>query len=1294
MSQKHFEAWRIAALTGLLLAAGVTVAQPAGDVPPDVSEAMEKAILEADVPPASPAAAPSRRAESFKPGQVARLGASTRSRAVRLTAHSAAMRETYGALKPPAGKTFLVLDLEFENIIPLTLVRDKKVATEYQVPDLSDHLYLLLDGTRVARLRKDGGGLPGHLPVKEFKLRMIGTKARGNAIFEVPAGAELKVVELRYYDYAHGHMRARLAGADEAFAAVEKIKPKNPAQKNEVVELAVFNVEKAAERNGRKAPQGMTFVTADLRARSTFTADGDATAFDPKAKPGAKMKIGHVADWKESRKYLQLVADGEYGYAPEPDLTELEEEPRFLPDVMTGGKVVFLAPAEAGSLELRCDFPNARASTGAGTFRPRGLTLALEGKRPSLPEREAIAEVEDDVYQVSIVDQQVTSEFAGKTASGDNRFLVLDVTVTNTGKNGEFFQTGQQLKHADEKGGQSPLVDATFAGPRRPAPLVWIPPGERRTFQAVFEVPPDETRPRLAFTGVSRADVLNLQPIGGNAVATNNAPEKMPEKAPAKAPARPPAKPPAKEPTKVAANTNPAKPNTPPTRPAQAAKTTPTKPTVKPKPAEKPTRVAAKQPHEPRGLKGVGLTPEQVNAAIDKGAEALWAHRSKELKEYRATFGDELGYDALVALALVHADYHKKNPQFDAALRHFLETVDPPRLGTYGVACLAMTIEGYGDGTYLPQLRKAVRALMENQFLNGTWGYQTNVKEDLLRDPNADRVLQVRGGVPLEGPGAEGEPMTRLTKPDPEATGDNSTSQYALLGLWSAARSTVPVDPQTWEFALDAYRAHQSEDGGWGYHGRSNGYGSMTCAGVCSIAIARHQLGEAAPAEDEAIERGLAWLANNFSVSEHPKGAEAHLYYYLYSLERVGRILDTEFIGEHEWYPLGARWLIDQQQDDGNWKGKGDEQKPELATSFSLLFLTRATQSLEVVRKRGGQGTLRTDVAAAPGHRVYIILDSSGTMMEEVDGVQRHKISRDAMADLVAEMPETNELALRAFGHRKAATQQGANEDTELLVPLGKLDRKKVVAALTNLRARGKTPLSRTLMEVAQDVRSSARAERPTTVVLVTDGGEDNTKPAKTPVEAAKELANLPGVSLYVVGFDIDRPEWVEQLQALAAAGGGQYLAANDPQSLLPGLRSAVYRTPESFVVQDAKGRPIRKAKFKQAVKLPEGKYAIQTDYGGKRYTEELWINTDSTTAVVFDASKIGVDESGGEITDADPKPAPARPAARRPAARKPAAADDPAPAPAAKKRFCTNCGAALNATAKFCPKCGTKAGG
>ena len=1252
--------------------------------------------------PAAPAERPVPTAADLAPEKALALGAETGNRAARVVVHSMTARARYGAAAAAPGRQLLVLNTEWENLIPLTLIYEKQVPTEYQIPNLADHLYLLVNGSRVARLRGDADALPGHVKVKEFKLERIGSRARGNVVFEVPA-ADVQSLELRFYDYAHGHFNVPLLSP--AGGAAAQAKPLSAPLKNEVLEVAPFGVEKLNELAGRKAPAGMAFVSVDLRARSLFTVEADADAFDPKARKGAKTKVGHVADWKESRKYLQLVADGEYGYVPDPELTELEEEPRFLPDVMTGGRVVFLAPAEAKSLELRCDFPNARASTGAGTFRPKGMTLALEGKRPALPNAKPIVSVDDDVYKVAVVGQQAAAEFAGQKPADGKKFLVLDVTVNNTGKVGEFFQTRQQLKHADEAGGQSELSPATFQGVRRPAELVWIPPGERRSFQAVFEVPAAETRPRLAFTGVSRADVLNLQPLGAagapGAVATADAPAKMPAKQPN---------------NQVAANTNvpPANNTTPAKAPSQPAVKTPPaqkppaqKPPAKPKPEEKPTRVAAKQPHEPKGLPGVGLTPEQVNTAIDKGAEALWAHTAKELEEQKREFGHRLGEHALVALALVHAEYHKKNPQFDAALRQFLETVHPPDLGTYGAGCLAMTIEGYGDGMYLPQLRSNVRALLENQYANGTWGYYTNVDAKLLVDPNADRVLQVRGGIPLEGPGAAGEPMTRISKPNAESTGDNSTSQYALLGLWSAARATVPVDRGVWAKALAAYRENQSDDGGWGYHGKSSyGYGSMTCAGVCSIAIARHQLGEKNPADDEAIERGLAWLANNFAVDKHPLGSIQHLFYYLYSLERVGRILDTEFIGPHEWYPLGARWLVDNQKADGLWGG-GNYEDEHIATPMALLFLTRATQSLEVVHKRGGEGTLRTDVAAAPGHRVYIILDSSGTMMEEIDGVQRHKVSRDAMADLVAEMPETTQLALRAFGHRKAANQQGANEDTELLVPLGKLQREEVVAALTKLRARGKTPLSLTLQQVAQDVKSSASAERPTTVVFVTDGGEDNTRPAKPPLAAAQELAGLPGVSLYVVGFDIQRPEWVDQLRKLAAAGGGNYLAADDPQSLLPGLRAAVYRTPEAFILTDAKGHPVRKAKFKQSLKLPEGQYSIVTDFGGKRYAQPLWINTDSTTAVVFDASKIGVDTSGTDVPAGRAAPAATardaapqqRPAQQRPAQQRPAQPNtrpgQTAPAPAAgARKFCTECGTALAAGAKFCTKCGAKVGG
>jgi Mg-chelatase subunit ChlD len=1274
----------------------VDVAATAVVPPPDEAPAPLAAYYRAHPPtqspttpkPAAPGAA-ARPLETVSADGANWINATVRNRAAELRVKSLAVRTAYGTASASSGRLLAVLDVEWENIIPLTLVFEKQVPTEYRIPNLADHFYLVVNGSRVARVRPGAQDLPGHLPVKDFKLERIGAVLRGNVVFDLPTD-KLTSLDLRFYDYAHGHLSVPLVAAPGS-EALAQAKPLAPPQKNEVLEVAPFSLEKSDTLAGRKAPDGMQFVVADLRARSTFTVEADAEAFDPKARKGSKTQVGHVADWKESRKYLQLVADGEYAYMPEPQ-TELEEEPRFLPDVMTGGTVVFLAPKDAKSLELRCDFPNAKASTGGAAFRPKGMTLALEGKRPELPKPTAITYVDDDNYRIQVMGQKAEAEFAGHAPAEGKKFLVLDMTVANLGnRNGEFFQTARQLKYAAETGEQIELSPLTFQGMRRPAELIWIPPSERRTFQAVFEIAAGDTRPRLAFNGVTRADVLNLKPLEAAAVAAK------PPASGAK-PGPMPAKPPAKEPVKVAANTNPAKP---PVKPAAPATTPPMKdapPLVqaaKPGKELKPIRVTAKQPYEPKGLAGVGLTAEQVNASIDRGAEALWAHQKELLKKSGSEFGRNLGYDALVALALVHADYHKKSPDFDAELRGMLSRLDPPDLGTYGAGVLTMLIEGYGDGMYLPKARQTVRCIVESQGLEGSWGYTSVAPEELLRDPNADKVLQIRGGMPLEGEGSLGEVIKRKGAWKADSDGDNSTTQYAMLGLWSANKSKVPVEPETWKRALAITRARQCDDGGWHYHTKGGyGYGSMTCAGICSVALARHHLGEAAPAEDPAIERGLAWLVNHFSVSKHPESSDNHFYYYLYSLERVGRVLDTEFIGPHEWYPLGAKHLLDAQKPDGTWRGFGDEERPVLASSFALLFLTRATSTLNVEEKRGGDGKLRTDVAVAPGHRVYIILDCSGSMLPEIDGKPKFEVAREAVAALVESLPDNAEVALRVYGHRKHARMEDADEDTELLVPMGAINRKAFESKLASLKARGKTPLALSLREAAKDLASFARDEKkPITVVLLTDGGED-TRPRQDPLAAADAVAKLPGLNLQVVGFDINRPDWTEQLQGIARRGKGQYLTAAKADALLRELKSAVFRVPDTFVVTTAKGQPVMKATFGAEKVLPEGQYQFTTNYGGRKYSESFWINTEATTAIVFDASKVSPDKSGGvaeaEATPADEPTADAdAPPAPRPA--KP----NPRPAPAAgAKKFCRSCGKPLTGAVKFCPNCGAKTGG
>jgi hypothetical protein len=680
--------------------------------------------------------------------------------------------------------------------------------------------------------------------------------------------------------------------------------------------------------------------------------------------------------------------------------------------------------------------------------------------------------------------------------------------------------------------------------------------------------------------------------------------------------------------------------------------------------APPPTRVAAKQPQEAKGLAGVGLTGEQVNSAIDRGGAFLWNYfKAREKKG--GTFGAEGEYDLFYALALVKTGAHKRFPEFDAALRAYLPNVRPQNIGVYGSAVLCLLLESYGDPDYYPLLNQSARYLFEGQSAEGSWQYYPNVPDEVLRDPRSQKVLQVWGGRPTDGSPAER--WARQAEPDRHEGGDNSVTQYAVLGLHAAAREGVEVPAETWKRVLNLYKSRQDKDGGWGYVNAGSAHsGSMTCAGLYSIAVARYHLGQTPHAEDENIERGLAWLSQNFAVGENPQAGTANHYYYLYSLERAGRTLETEFVGPHEWYPQGARFLVDAQKEDGSWVEPGPyETKPELSTSFALLFLTRGTSALTAARPTGGKGVLKTAGVEPAPPRVYFIFDCSGSMLDEENGRQRFDAAREALGSLLDALPEGTQVALRVYGHRKTARQAGADEDTELLVPMGPMDRADLSRRVQRLRARGKTPLALSLDEAAKDLAGAGK-DSPCAVVLITDGGED-TMPRRDPVASAEALGRTPGVALHVVGFDIGRDDWGRQLRAMARAGHGGYWPATGGDALRRELRAALLRTPEQFVVADAAGKRFE-GTFGRPLALPEGKYTLVTAYGGKEFAEPLWVNTGSTTAVMFDANRA--------------ERAPSSPA-RLPR--------DDAPVVGAKPRFCTHCGARLTAGSRFCTNCGEK---
>jgi hypothetical protein len=198
---------------------------------------------------------------------------------------------------------------------------------------------------------------------------------------------------------------------------------------------------------------------------------------------------------------------------------------------------------------------------------------------------------------------------------------------------------------------------------------------------------------------------------------------------------------------------------------------------------------------------------------------------------------------------------------------------------------------------------------------------------------------------------------------DGPATGDNSNSQYAALGI-RACHDAGIVFPRE---VIDRARTHWIETQekaekdtvatgagagvprGWGYNqaAEAKGYGSMTAGAVGAVCIFDFILG-IEYRKDRSVLDGIAWLAKNFLVTNNPGRPNWFHYYYLYGLERAGMLSDTTRMGAHDWYLEGANLLLERQQADGSWGSADKLDPPSWGTCFAILFLKQATRRLDV----------------------------------------------------------------------------------------------------------------------------------------------------------------------------------------------------------------------------------------------------------------------------------------------------------------------------------------------------------
>jgi Ca-activated chloride channel homolog len=183
--------------------------------------------------------------------------------------------------------------------------------------------------------------------------------------------------------------------------------------------------------------------------------------------------------------------------------------------------------------------------------------------------------------------------------------------------------------------------------------------------------------------------------------------------------------------------------------------------------------------------------------------------------------------------------------------------------------------------------------------------------------------------------------------------------------------------------------------------------------------------------------------------------------------------------------------------------------------------------------------------AEAKQPALLVVLDASGSMLEQVAGATKLSVVRGALDALLEGLPDSSEAGVIAYGHRSP----DKCDDVELLVPLAPLAKGAFAAKLAGLAPQGsKTPLT---AATRRAIELAKRRAAPTTVVLISDGLESCGGSLCDVIEKAR-AANAE-LTLHVIGFDLKGAD-SEPLRCAAQAGGGRYFdVGNAPQ-----LRSAL----------------------------------------------------------------------------------------------------------------------------------------
>jgi hypothetical protein len=369
----------------------------------------------------------------------------------------------------------------------------------------------------------------------------------------------------------------------------------------------------------------------------------------------------------------------------------------------------------------------------------------------------------------------------------------------------------------------------------------------------------------------------------------------------------------------------------------------------------------------PRKARVPAELQEKIHQAIANGRDYLKRVQAGGTWERGA---DTPGATALAAWTLLECGVPRDDPVVRRAADALRKWAVAERKH-YHISLMIFFFNKLADPEDAPLVESLAYRLLVSQNPEGAWSYFSE-EVPAAEQQRLQRVINQRkgNGPPLRlqtNPRTFGQldpAIQRLIQRLPDRQlrpghaanqqgGDHSNTQLAMLALWVAQSYGIPARQALLRTANRFLQA-QLPSGGWAYENRKDSIRpfhspAMTCAGLLGLTLghANTPAGQGAHAKEALLgstrfQAGLRHLGRILrgKVATGP-GDGGKIYYFLWSLERLGVVCDLDRIDGIDWYADGARKLVSWQEANGSWQG-GEFAVGGCDTCFALLFLTRA----------------------------------------------------------------------------------------------------------------------------------------------------------------------------------------------------------------------------------------------------------------------------------------------------------------------------------------------------------------